>query len=175
MALTQRLCPRACRHAVIGRRFYDYYDLCCRPSLHCGALLRRLGLKPSFSQRRRRPRYDGPSPGKAALALSSPTHLYYRAGLRKGLGSSVIMTTYARSRVSRDHPRPALIEVRFRLGCDFGYGFLQIPHWQAGSKVVSRFVEPRLFHHVPPARFFGHPCLRLLVTSSLVRDWTFTN
>lgn len=64
-ALTRRLCPRIRHRIVIGRRFYDYYDLCCKPLLHNGALLRRLGLKPSLSRRRQRPRCSGHSPGKS--------------------------------------------------------------------------------------------------------------
>ena len=64
-ALTARLCPQARRHAVVGRRFYGYYDVCCRPLFHNDALLRRLGLKPSWSRRRQRPRYSGHSPGKS--------------------------------------------------------------------------------------------------------------
>lgn len=64
-ALTQRFCPRICRHIVIGRRFYGYYGFCCKPLLHNDALLRHLGLKLSFSRRRQRPRCSGHSPGKS--------------------------------------------------------------------------------------------------------------
>ena len=39
---------------------------------------------------------------------------------------------------------PGLTKVHLRLGCGFGYGFLQISHWQMVRAVVSRFVEPPL-------------------------------
>ena len=34
--------PRACHHAFIGRRFYGYYDFCCRPLLHNACIAARL-------------------------------------------------------------------------------------------------------------------------------------
>ena len=37
-----------------------------------------------------------------------------------------------------------LTKVHLRLGCGFGYGFLQISHWQVACAVVFRFVEPPL-------------------------------
>ena len=65
--------PQICRHILPGNGFYEYYGEIRRPSAHCETSLLRLGLKPSFSFRGRRPKTDGLSSGKIDCFLCSPT------------------------------------------------------------------------------------------------------
>lgn len=140
LAFTQRLCPRICRHIVIGRRFYDYYDFCCRPLLHNAALLQRLGLKLSFPRRRQRPGYSGHSPGKVVSALSPPTHLQYLAGLRRELRASAITATSPLSAaLTADNPCPALRRFAFAWAATSARAFFRfrigerLESWYFGS------------------------------------------
>lgn len=57
----------------------------------------------------------------------------------------MIIATLALTRISRINPCPACTKVRFRLSGDFGYGFLQIPHWQLLEVMVNRLIEPPSF------------------------------
>lgn len=94
-----------------------------------------------------------------SIALSLPTHLLYLVGLRKGYRASVVEGT--------SPYLPGLPEVRTKLEWQF---WLRLP-----SDPSLASMQPVSPHRAAHGSFFGHPCLRLHVTSFQVRDWNFTS